>query len=142
MSRRRSINKSLRLMHINNLLKITIYEGIINVHLLNLPTPCHDKSENNPNGRGLDHRTKCFIEIHAELLLKPLGNKPSLVLIKGTINFIFNLQNPLALDNTLFKRRGNYVLSVVLHESMKLVRHGKMPLRINKSFRDRGWFST
>ena len=72
--------KAGRLIHINELMKITIEKGIGDVQLTNMLEFADGKCQEEANSGGLNDGTKCFVIINAFLLMKSFSKKIGFVL--------------------------------------------------------------
>jgi hypothetical protein len=68
-------------------------KSITYINLLDGPACKHNNRKYSSNGDWLDNRTVCITKFNARLLMKPFGNKPSLISFNITIIFSFEAKN-------------------------------------------------
>jgi hypothetical protein len=74
------LDKSIRLLHVQLLLQVSIEKGTVNIHLVYVPVVLSCKRKQNANGLELGHWSKHLMEVCTLSLLIALHNKASLVL--------------------------------------------------------------
>jgi hypothetical protein len=99
MSRQSRVNKTPGLLHINNLLKGTIEEGIIYIKLMDLPMVKYNNDKNESNSSRFNNRTEGFGVVDSFLLSETTRNQARLVAINSTIGLSLDFVNSTATNN-------------------------------------------
>lgn len=71
--------KTLWKFHINLFVKITMQEGVVNIHLIKGLVSMSSQGNNGTDTSHTNDKRKCFLVVNTKLLSVTLGHKPSLV---------------------------------------------------------------
>ena len=122
--------KAGRLIHINELMKITMEKGVGDVQLMNMAVFADGKCQEEANSSGLYDRTKSFMIINAFLLMKSFSNKagfvPGRYTGRGRLEFI----NPFAANDKSIGGSGNELSCLIEQECSEFTIHGGHPFRM------------
>jgi hypothetical protein len=114
MSGHSRVNKTRRLLHINNLLKGTIEEDIMYIKLMNLPMVRYSNGKDEPNSSRFNNRTEGFRFINTFLLSESACNQGRLVTINNTIGPTLDFVNPTTTNNIHGRFKRNQGPSVII----------------------------
>ena len=112
--------------HVYFFLKITIQEGILNIHLRCIPLTNRSNDNKSTNSSHLCNRSKGLLIIYIILLRKPLSNQLNLVSLNQTIRLSFDCIDPVRTNGTL--------PSINLMQNIKFLSHSLLPKRIKNNF--------
>jgi hypothetical protein len=83
--------------------------------------------ENSLDGNWVDYMTESVIIINILLLMKTFYNKTSFVMLNNTINMMFNMKNPFAIDNIHMRFVRKQYPSSIMHKNKKFISHNTVP---------------
>ena len=95
--------KSLRLLHVNLLMKFSMKESIVYIKLNQVPTPHNRYGKQGFNSGHFSNRWKDVYEVQTLLLCKTLSHKACLIPLHSTISLILHSIYPFA-PNSPFMR--------------------------------------
>lgn len=105
-------------------------EGVGDVHLVHRPSSRDGEVQNHPDRARFDNRSKRIREVDAGALTEAADNLARLVALECTIGAQLVLEHPFAGDDVGARRTRNELPSLVPLQSLKLLLHSRMPLRI------------
>ena len=87
-------NKTLRLTHVDNLIKIVMKKCVLDIELFDTPLPRNCNTEYKSGGVRLNHRAERLMKVYTVGLVKPLGDKDPLVAIHTAIGILILPSRP------------------------------------------------
>lgn len=124
---RRRINKSRRLLTENLLLKVTMEEGVRDIHLVYRPGTRDRKLEDGEDRARLEDRSESVSEVDASTLAEAVNNPTHLVANEGTIRTELVLEDPLPGNHISVLGSGNKLPSPIPLQCVKLLLHPSHP---------------
>jgi hypothetical protein len=115
---------------IDDLGKLVVEEGVLDVELASLPFKGEHDGEDDADRGQFDNRTECLIEVNALLLRETVKHPTCFVAIKRAIGLQLVAKDPLAEDDVGILRRRHEIPSVITKESTILLGHSLEPVRI------------
>ena len=109
------------------LLKVTMEEGVGDVHLVNRPAARHSELKNGADGPGLDNWGEGLGEVDAGALAKTTNNPARLVPIESSIRMKLVLEDPLPGDDVGMARSRDELPCLVALQGVTLILHGREP---------------
>ncbi|GMP94104.1 hypothetical protein CsSME_00043686 [Camellia sinensis var. sinensis] len=129
-------------LHVDLLKKITIKEGILDIHLKKLPvaSSSNSNSKQTANRGKLSNRGEDLLIINAIFLVETLGNKTSFVALNRAIRMSLDFVDPFAANCSLARRKINNIPSMSFVQNLKFISHSLLPKRISTSLTIGGGF--
>ena len=121
---------ALSLIHINELIKITMEKCVGDVQLINMPTFTDGKGQEEANSSDLNDRAKGFVIINAFFLMEAFSKKTGFVLGRYTIRGRLNFANPFAANDRSIGRSGDELPCLIEQECSEFTVHGGHPFQI------------
>jgi hypothetical protein len=105
----RGVNEAVGLRAVDDLGDCAVEEGVLDVKLVQGPTPGDSQCQHSPNGGRLDDGAEGFVIVHSGALSEAPEDPTSLVPIKRVIRLELVLQDPLVGDDVGPRRSRNQV---------------------------------
>jgi hypothetical protein len=132
------VDKSGRLLAVDNLVESAMEEGILDVKLTDGPGARDSNVEDKPNGGGLDDGAESLIVVDAGTLEEAAKNPARLAPSQGAVGVKLVMKDPLAGDHVGAGRARHERPCVVVDEGLVLIGHSSAPERILMSLASRG----
>ena len=88
-------------LHIDFFSEIPMKKGVLNVHLVEIPTTNRGNSKKTSKSGELGHRSKSFSIVNTFALGEAFGNKAKFVTFNNAIRIILDLVDPSAPNRTM-----------------------------------------
>ena len=118
------------LLAVDVLLEPAVEEGVLDVQLVDRPAAGDGEGEDGADGRRFHDGTEGFPVVHAFLLSESSKDPARLVPCEGTVGVELVPEDPFACNNIHTRWTRYQSPSVILNQSVKLVKHCVVPVRI------------
>jgi len=120
MLRKLRVDKARGLIHIHNLLKLAMKEGVGDIQLPNRPLGADCNGKEKANCGDFENWTERIKAVNPELLAEAFGNEASLVSFNGAIDMQLDFEHPLAAYNVHVRLPRNQGPSPIAEEGIEL----------------------
>ena len=127
MVRMSGVDEACRLLAEHLFLKMTMEEGVGDVHLVNGPAARHSELKHGADGPGFDNRGEGVGEVDAGTLMETTNDPACLVTVEGAIRMKLVLEDPLAGNDVGMAGSRNKLPRLVALQGVELILHGRKP---------------